>query len=217
MDIRVIEFLTSRICHDLISPIGAVHNGVEFLQEMGPAPGEGGDDNGTGDAIALIGHSSSQASARLQLFRMVYGAGVKTTALELSDIHETMESYIKGDSKVTQSWSPSADLTGGAVSSGFCKMLLAVLLIAYESLPKGGAIDVRSDEDGTTILVDAQGVDAHPREGIDQGLAGNLDLDDIDPRLVHSYVTYLMGQAYGYRISVHNMDEGQVTYSLRAL
>ena len=40
MDIRVIEFLASRMCHDLISPIGAVHNGVEFMQEMGAEAGD---------------------------------------------------------------------------------------------------------------------------------------------------------------------------------
>ncbi len=56
MDIAVLELLASRICHDLISPVGAVHNGVEFLEESGVTGGE--------DAIGLISHSAQMAAAQ---------------------------------------------------------------------------------------------------------------------------------------------------------
>lgn len=207
MDIRVIEFLTSRMCHDLISPIGAVHNGIEFLQEM--------EVEDIDDAIGLIAHSSSQASARLQLFRLVYGAGVKTTALEVKDIYKVMDAYIKGDDKVTQSWSPEDELLDTTPSTGFCKMLLSGMLIAYESLPKGGVIKVEKGTDGD-VLIHATGDDAVPREGMDKGLSGDLDLDEMDPRLVHSYVTWLMGKAYGYDIALKNVLDNHVTLSLSA-
>lgn len=207
MDIRIIEFLASRMCHDLISPIGAVHNGIEFLQETGAEEGD--------DAIGLIAYSSNQASARLQMFRMVYGAGVKTTALELSDIYETMDGYIKGDDKIKQSWSPEDILTDSLPSSGFCKMLLSTLLIAYESLPKGGDIKVVKNGEGE-VLVHASGENAQPRQGTEKGLAGDLDLDDMDPRLVHSYVTHIMGNSYGYTVKVKDVKDSLVTLSLAA-
>lgn len=207
MDIRVIEFLASRMCHDLISPIGAVHNGIEFLQEM--------EVEDIDDAVGLIAHSSSQASARLQLFRLVYGAGVKTTALEVKDIYNVMDAYIKGDDKVTQGWSPDDELMDTTPSTGFCKMLLSGMLIAYESLPKGGVIKVEKGTDGD-VLIHATGDDAAPREGMDKGLSGDLDLDEMDPRLVHSYVTWLMGNAYGFDISVKDVLDNHVTLSLSA-
>ena len=208
MDIRVIEFLASRLCHDLISPIGAVHNGIEFLQDMGA--------EGVDDAIGLIAHSSSQASARLQLFRLVYGAGVTKTALELSDIHEAMDNYIKGEGKVTQDWNPNDDLTDQTPSSGFCKMLLSGLLLAFESLPKGGRMDVKKAEAGG-VFITAIGESAQPRPGMDRGLKGELDLDEMDPRLVHSYVTWLMGNAYGFRISLDSVENGQVKFLMKPL
>lgn len=206
MDIRIIEFLTSRICHDLISPIGAVHNGVEFLQDMGA--------EGVDDAVGLIAHSSAQASARLQVFRLVYGAGVKTTALELGDIHGVMESYLSGDDKISQNWDPNASYTDSAPTSGFCKMLLAGLLVAHECLPKGGAISVeKSDND--EVLIYAKGDDAQPRNGTERGLSGDLDLDEMDPRLVHAYVTWLMGQSYGFHIKIQDTIQDCVTLVLQ--
>ncbi|MSP89576.1 MAG: hypothetical protein EXQ92_12320 [Alphaproteobacteria bacterium] len=66
MDQRVLELLMSRVCHDLISPVGAVVNGVELIED-------GGADM-TDDAMALIAKSARQASRRLQFFRMAYGA-----------------------------------------------------------------------------------------------------------------------------------------------
>ena len=206
MDIRIIEFLASRMCHDLISPIGAVHNGIEFLQDMGA--------EGVDDAIGLIAHSSSQASARLQLFRLVYGAGVKTTALELSDIHSVMENYLKGDDKISQHWDPEAPLVEGTPSTGLCKMLLATLMIAHECLPKGGMIKVEKGPDGA-VLVHASGENAQPRQGTERGLAGDLDLDEMDPRLVHSYVTWLMGQSYGFDVNIDTQDANLVTLRLK--
>ena len=163
----------------------------------------------------MIAYSSDQASARLQMFRMVYGAGVKTTALELSDIHEAMDAYIKGEDKVTQSWSPEDILTDSQPSSGFCKMLLSTLLIAYESLPRGGDIKVAKNGEGE-VLIYASGENAQPRQGTEKGLAGDLDLDEMDPRLVHSYVTHIMGNSYGYTVGIKDVKESCVTLSLSA-
>ena len=66
---RLASYVASRICHDLISPVGAINNGVEFMEEMGEDPEQ------RKDALGLISHSASQASAKLQAFRIAYGAG----------------------------------------------------------------------------------------------------------------------------------------------
>ncbi len=75
----MLEVLASRVCHDLISPVGAVHN-VEFLQETGI---EGG-----ADAIALIAHSAQQAAAKLQIFRLAYGAGGRDPNIKPEDVEK---------------------------------------------------------------------------------------------------------------------------------
>ena len=63
---RVLELVSSRICHDLVSPVGAINNGVELIQELGEDAGA--------EAMQLIAASAVQASARLKCFRLAYGA-----------------------------------------------------------------------------------------------------------------------------------------------
>lgn len=204
MDIRIIEYLTSRICHDLISPVGAIHNGIEFMQDMGA--------DGIEDAIDLLAHSSDQASARLQLFRLVYGAGVRSTAIEPRDVYQAMDQYIKSDGKVRQIWDPADEQFVNGKDSGFYKMLLAILLIAHESLPKGGTIEIENQGDKT--LVTAKGENAQTRPETSSALLGELSLDELDPRLVHAYVTGLMGKSYHYTVEVYAEEEGKVSLSL---
>lgn len=220
MDIRIIEFLTSRICHDLISPVGAVHNGIEFLQDMA---GDGGDSEGLNDAIDLIAHSASQAAARLQVFRMVYGAGARTAAFEPKDVYNVMHDYVSGDGKTKLIWDSAAlsdsletylDNPSSQTMSGFCKILLCGLLLAHECLPKGGDIDVKIDMDHG-VLVTASGRNAQMRDGVDIGLSGQLNLDDIDPRLIHSHITHLMGQSYGYNVTPHSHDDNDIAFIIK--
>ena len=66
LDPRVVELLCARLCHDLISPVSAISNGVELITEMGESM--------SGEAMALIGGSVGEASRKLQYFRMAFGS-----------------------------------------------------------------------------------------------------------------------------------------------
>src|SRR3954467_11382201 len=66
IDLRVLELLAARLCHELISPIGAIANGVELLGEDDP--------EFVRDATALIGQSAKKAGQRLQFYRFAYGS-----------------------------------------------------------------------------------------------------------------------------------------------
>jgi histidine phosphotransferase ChpT len=128
---RASELLISKICHDLVSPIGAVNNGIEFMAEMG--------DDGLGDGIGLIEHSAKQASVRLQLFRMCYGAGGSNAMVTGKNIYEAFENYIE-DSKVNLDWDLMNDMPDEDLPPGFLKTLLNMMVFGFESLPKGGVI-----------------------------------------------------------------------------
>ena len=65
IDLRVLELLTARLCHDLIGPVAAIANGVELLGEDDP--------DFVRDAVALVGDSARKAITRLQLYRFAYG------------------------------------------------------------------------------------------------------------------------------------------------
>src|SRR5690242_18339954 len=72
VEMRVVELLNSRLCHELVSPVGAINNGVELLGEEDP--------DFVRDAIQLIGQSARKASQRLQFYRFAYGTNVSASA-----------------------------------------------------------------------------------------------------------------------------------------
>src|ERR1700689_1485351 len=105
IDMRVMELLASKICHDLVSPISAINNGVELIEDIGGAVVE--------EAMQLIGDSAGHASRRLRLFRMAYGRAGSEENMGIKDIRNIAEQYIAGG-KITLNWpedQPVADLT----------------------------------------------------------------------------------------------------------
>jgi histidine phosphotransferase ChpT len=201
----VLELLASRVCHDLISPVGAVHNGVEFLQETGL---EGG-----ADAIALIAHSAQQASAKLQIFRLAYGAGGRDPNIKPEDVKKAFAALIDADGKIKQDWDPHA-IKFDSVPLGFCKMLTGTLMLAQECLPKGGVISVKQDGPNGGITLVSTGTDAAPRAQVREALAREITVTELDPRLVHPYVLAVLAGQYGFTIVVAEATQGKVTFKL---
>jgi histidine phosphotransferase ChpT len=95
MDIRVAELLCSRLCHELVSPVGAINNGVELIEEMGEDMAE--------EAIALISHSAGQAARRLRLLRLAYGAAGGEGAVGFADAQQAATAYF-ADGKISLDW-----------------------------------------------------------------------------------------------------------------
>jgi histidine phosphotransferase ChpT len=205
IDPAVLEVLASRVCHDLISPVGAVHNGVEFLQETGI---EGG-----ADAIALIAHSAQQASAKLQIFRLAYGAGGRDPNIKPEDVKKAFATLVDADGKIKQNWDPHA-IKFDSVPLGFCKMLTGTLMLAQECLPKGGIVAVAQDGPNGRVGVIATCTDAAPRSQVREALARDLAVSDLDPRLVHPYVLGVLAAQYGFTVTIAEAASGRVTFHL---
>lgn len=201
LDAAVMEMLASRICHDLISPVGAINNGVEFLEDMGA--------DALDDALGLIKLSAQQASARLQAFRLAYGAGGRDTSIEPKDVQEYMGNLLRGEGKIRQAWDPHADLGFHTYPPAYCKMLMAALMLAQECLPKGGFIFVDPIEGKEGTLVVAEGDNAVLRDGVLDALHGNVAIEDLDPRLVHPYALSALATYYGYVLDAKVAEEGK--------
>ncbi len=201
----VLELLASRICHDLISPVGAVNNGVEFLEEMGADAGA--------EAIQLIAHSARQASVRLQAFRICYGAGGRDGNLKPEDIKKAFEALTEADGKIAQSWDPHANLGFAERPTGYCKILMGVMMLGAECLPKGGIIKVKAGK-GEETLIFAEGQDAIVRDGVEDAMALKSDPATLDPRLVHPYAISTLAASYGLRVKVSEKETGCVVLSL---
>lgn len=207
VDATVLELLASRICHDLISPVGAVHNGVEFLEEIGAG-------EHAGDAIGLIAHSANQASAKLQVFRLAYGAGGRDPNITPDDIHKAFTLLTGADGKITQDWDPKASLFGEEERPlGFCKILMGAMMLAQETLLKGGVISVVRADNGAIHII-AKGDNATIRPQVREALALALSPESLDPRLVHPFVLSVIARQYGFTISIAGEEAGKITFAL---
>jgi len=201
----ILELLASRICHDLVSPVGAVNNGVEFMEDMGA--------DGIDEAVELIGYSAGQAAAKLQAFRLAYGAGGRDKNIKPEDIQRAFSALIKGEGKIRQTWDPFGSLGPDPLPPGFCKMLMCSLMLAQECLPKGGTVSAEPG-DGAQTLITAQGQDVLVRDGVEDALSRKLDVADLDPRLVHPYAISVLADAYGYRIKILEKTPEKVVFAL---
>lgn len=197
MDIHVIELVCSRLCHDLISPVGAIHNGLELIEEMEDEPPGGF----LGEAVKLIGHSSTQADRRLRLFRLAYGLagrdmkdfeGVRTTAID----------WLEG-ARTRLDWPPGVPSAALAIRPGLGKTLLNTVMLAEEALTHGGTVSIESEgtvESGL-IRVTAAGRPGALNPDAEAALAGPAAADALTPRSVHAFVTGRIADAYGVRLT----------------
>jgi len=205
----VMELLASRICHDLISPVGAIHNGIEFMEEMGA--------DAMDDALGLIKHSASQSTAKLQAFRLAYGAGGHDANLKPEDVQRTFGELIAAEKKISQMWDPYGNLgpneDGKPFPPAYPKMLMGAMMMAQETLMKGGDIMVKAGEGPQTIII-AMGDGATVRDQVDDALKGDINVDDLDPRLVHPYALGVLARGYGYTLSISSQSDGRIEFTL---
>lgn len=206
IDIDFLELLSSKLCHDLISPVGAIANGVEFLEEMGGDAGP--------EVIDLISHSSQQASAKLKCYRMAYGAGGADTSIKPEDVHNNFEEYLgpQGAQRVTQDWDPHTPLGPEERPAGMCKMLMTCLILAIDGLPKGGNLTVKAGN-GDDVIITATGENAGLKDDMASALNMEIKPDDLNPKLVHPYMAGQLAKNYGFKISLSNEEE-QLTLTL---
>jgi histidine phosphotransferase ChpT len=125
----------SRICHDLISPIGAITNGLELLDMSG---------NVHGPELDLIAQSVGNAGARIRFFRIAYGAS-SSQMLGHRDILSVLHDNF-GDSRVQVDWTPVGDCPRTLVRLAFL-----ALQCCETALPYGGQITVRRNHENWSV------------------------------------------------------------------
>ncbi len=205
----VLELLASRICHDIISPVGAINNGIELMQEMGA--------DAMDDGLELVAYSASQSAAKLAAFRLAYGAGGRDPNIKPEDVQKNFGELIRAEGKISQAWDPYGNLGPNSnnkpLPPGYCKMLMCAMMLAMECLPKGGYISVRPDgEHASTIIAEGEG--ATVRNQVENALEGRLEPEDLDPRLVHPYAIGILAKSYDFKISIKSQAEGRIEFTM---
>jgi histidine phosphotransferase ChpT len=200
---RASEILISKICHDLVSPVGAVNNGIEFLNDMGA--------DGLQDGLGLIEHSAKQASVRLQLFRMCYGAGGSDSKTTGKMVYETFQNFVAG-TKVSMQWDLMNDMPDCDLPAGFMKTLLNAMVFVGEAIPKGGVVSVAM-VDGA-MVVSGSGDLIKPKDGAIDGLNGSISMDELSPKSIHGFITHSYSDLFGLSLS-HSCDDQVVKIEIK--
>ena len=190
--LELAALLCSRVCHDLISPVGAIVNGLEVLDDN-PKP----DDREF--ALDLIRKSAKTASARLQFCRLAFGAaGSAGAQIDLGDAQNMARGHIE-DGKITITW----NLPRLLLPKNRVKLLLNMLVVSQQTIPRGGTLLVDPVGDGETMSfrITAAGLNARVPQNIADLLSVNSTAS-IDAHAVQPYYTRLLAQACGLSVTL---------------
>jgi len=192
VDLNVVELLCSRICHDLISPIGAVGNGLELLEDEVPEAGA--------EALQLSIKSARRAAALLQCFRMAYGAAGNQPSFAPADARALAAAVLEGG-RVRLDWPPGP--ADGVVPPGAAKLMLNLVLLGLDCLPRGGTIAVGFGPDGAgrpRATVTATGRNAGLGPALSAALTPQAAAGALDPKAIHAYFAARLAESLGGRI-----------------
>lgn len=182
--------LCSRVCHDVISPVGALNNGLELLDE-------GGAD---ADAMDLIRTSARNASARLQFARIAFGAaGSAGMLIDTGDAEQVAGAYMRNE-KPELVWNGARSL----LPKNKVKLLLNLLLVAHACIPRGGRLTVTIEgvDDALQFALAARGPMLRvPAKFLDMH-AGNRPEEPIDAHSVQFYYTLLLAREAAMPIGI---------------
>ncbi len=199
-DLDLAALLCSRVCHDIISPVGAIANGLELMDD----PETDSDMKKT--ALDMVRTSAKAATAKLKFCRIAFGASGSAGAhIDLGEAGDIAKLFFNEEKKITLNWqAPRENRPKQEV-----KLLLNMLLLAMAGIPRGGTVSVTTE--GRSLNVKAQGERAKlPLPAADL-LQGEIPIETIDARLVQPYYTRMLAEATGHELSmVMDGDTGVV-------
>lgn len=183
--------LCSRVCHDIISPVGAIINGLEVLDE----------DNGEEMrefAFSLIRKSARQASAKLQFARLAFGAaGSAGAEIDLADAEKVARGYMEGE-KAEFAWEAPRVL----MHKNLVKLLLNLVLLAATAIPRGGLVKVVVE--GSTppkFVLRSSGPSARVPPAFEKLVPGQLEGIVVDATAVQAYYAGALARVCNMQIT----------------
>jgi histidine phosphotransferase ChpT len=178
------ELLCARLCHDLAGAVGAVTAGAELLAEEGPASPM------AAEALDLMATSAGSLAARLRFLRLAVGPGNTGSGAQARELAMAYfaKGYPQGEWKLDWQHDPN-----GALSADHAKLLLNLISLAQECLPRGGSIEVRPHADEMVV---AKGANLTQGEAV-SGLNA-MEFQGLTPRAAQgAYAALLAGRMHG--------------------
>ncbi len=185
LEFRVFELLASRLCHDLISPVGAITNGIELMVDEGPEFAK--------DATAIIAQSAKRAGYRLQFYRFAYGAGGSGGGAPAPK--DLIAGMMEGG-KVVCDWPAAYD----SLPVEWQKLACNLAILAAEMLPRGGKVTLSGKEKGLEAM--AEGESVNLTQEAKAALAPGANVNALTARTIHGYFTARYAEQLGAKLTL---------------
>ncbi len=192
--------LCSRVCHDVISPVGAIVNGLELLEEEK-------DPEMRDEALGLIKRSAATASAKLQFCRLAFGAaGSAGASIDTGDAEQVARNLLENH-RTKIEWNAARML----LPKNKVKLLLNMCLIAAASIPRGGNIEVtisnEGDDTSLAVIITSEKA-VRVAHGVQELLRGEGEDGNIDAHGIQPFFTGLVARTCGMDIGIEGDADG---------
>jgi len=194
------SLLCSRLCHDLLSPVGALNNGLELLaDETDPAMRD--------RCMELLAESARTSANKLKFFRLAFGAaGGFGDRVDVREARAAIEGLLADNKRIELGWLVEA----GDMPKPAIKILLNLSLIAAEALARGGRLDIGGEENGgqLEIVIKLEGprivLDAEIRRTLTEGSG----TEGVTPRAAAAYMVHALAAQAGGSVLVSEPADG---------
>ena len=192
--IDLASLLCSRLCHDLLSPVGAMNNGIELLADEQ-------DSEMRERCLELLTESARASANKLKFFRLAFGAGGGFgDDVDTREARSAIEGLYGPEKRIELGWV----VAGDRLPKGAVKLLLNLAMIAGDALVRGGRLDVGVERSASAIemVIRAEGprvlVDPKMRETIVKGASGGA----VEPRAAGAWLAHALAAEAGGSIQL---------------
>jgi histidine phosphotransferase ChpT len=197
-DLDLAALLCSRVCHDIISPVGAIANGLELMDDPDV------DAAMKATALDMVRNSAKTATAKLKFCRIAFGAsGSAGAQIDMGEAGEMAKAFV-GEEKIRLDWqAPRENRPKAEV-----KLVLNMMMLAMAGIPRGGVVTVTVD--GRNFAVKAQGERSKVPQAMADVLTGVAAVETLDARMVQPYYSKLLAHSAGLSLTMGMEGEDMV-------
>ena len=200
-DLDLAALLCSRVCHDIISPVGAIANGLELMDDPDV------DAAMKATALDMVRNSAKTATAKLKFCRIAFGAsGSAGAQIDMGEAGEMAKAFV-GEEKIKLDWQAARENRPKAEVN----LVLNMMMLAMAGIPRGGVVTVSVD--GRSFAVKAQGERAKVPQAMNDVLTGAAAIETLDARMVQPYYSKLLAQSAGLSLGMAMEGEDIVAVS----
>jgi histidine phosphotransferase ChpT len=194
------RLLCSRICHDLITPVGAVLSGLELLEEQ--------KDGDYGEIIDLLRLSAAECARRLMLYRFAFGVGAASTLSSLNEIQNMLSQAVDPKKYTYTIDFPEAYMADQALLKVWAQLLANLFSVSLEALPYGGSIAVSTGnqlDPQLQLILSGRLITLH--EDVRDIIQNSRMEDELSPRTIQAYLVQNLSSQVARKVNVVQRGE----------